>query len=238
MPRPMWKHTCSKNGSTHWMGTPKCRTCQQPGAYDGWQPTTHEAMAQYQTLYRLKPVGGHRRMTDELFASVRARCEACRGHGVRDNADRRSWQMCTACRGLGSVFIKPAAEVEELRGRVLAAHPDAAASPIRSIFAGLVVFAEATQEIIWDAVSSAGGVHCEPVFAIAKGGRQDVLTQVPLPADMLHLERVSLLAADSSPLEQLLLWQPTDPTDQYLRRFLLDFGHRVLAAERSRANAG
>ena len=33
--------------------------------------------------------------------------------------------------------------------------------------------------------------------------------------------------------QQLLLWQPTDKTDQYLRRFLLDFGHRVLAAGRA-----
>jgi len=220
------------------MGTPKCGTCQQHGAYDGWQPTMHEAMAQYQTLYRLKPVGGHRRMTDELFASVQARCEACRGHGVRDNADRRSWQMCNACRGLGSLFTRPADEIEALRSRVLAAHPDAAASPIRSIFAGPVIFALATQEIIGDEVVSAAGVPCEPVFAIPSGGRQDVLTQVPLPADMVHLEGVLRLAVDSSPLEQLLLWRPTDEADRYLRRFLLDFGHRVLAAERRRANAG
>jgi hypothetical protein len=81
-------------------------------------------------------------------------------------------------------------------------------------------------------------VPCEPVFAIPSGGKQDVLTQVPLPADMLHLESILRLAADSSPLEQLLLWRPTDPFDRYLRGFLLDFGHRVLAAERRRANAG
>ena len=43
------------------------------------------------------------------------------------------------------------------------------------------------------------------------------------------------LDAGSSPLQLLLLWQPTDKTDQYLRRFLLDFGHRVLAAERAQA---
>jgi hypothetical protein len=244
MPRPMWKHTCSKNGSLYWMGTPTCGTCQQPGTYDGWQPTMHEAMAQYQTLYRLKPNGPHRRMTDEIFASAKARCHACKGHGVRDSADRRRWQVCNACRGLGSVFTRPADEIEALRGRVLAAHPDAAASPVRSLFAEPVGFAEATQQIITlsdpEAVGSGAGAPCEPVFECPSDGvgKQDILTLIPLTDEMRHLEGVLRLAADSSPLEQLLLWRPTDQADQHLRRFLLDFGHRVLAAERRRPDAG
>ena len=65
--------------------------------------------------------------------------------------------------------------------------------------------------------------------------QRDVLAQVPPTKEILHLETLWRLDADSSPLEQLLLWQPTDKTDQYLRRFLLDFGHRVLAAERAQA---
>ena len=63
--------------------------------------------------------------------------------------------------------------------------------------------------------------------------QRDVLAQVPPTKEMLHLEALWRLDADSSPLEQLMLWQPTDKTDQYLRRFLLDFGHRVLAAGRA-----
>jgi hypothetical protein len=243
MPRPMWKHTCSKNRSLYWMGAPTCATCQQPGEYDGWQPTTHEAMAQYQTLYRLKPRGRHRGLTDQLFAAVRARCEACNGHGLRDSPDRRTWQVCNACRGLGSVFTRPADEIETLRGRVLATHPDAAANPVRSIFAGPVVFALATQQVITlshpDAVGA--GAPCEPVYECAPSdgaGKRDVLTLIPPTDDILHLEGVLRLAADSSPLEQLLLWRPTDQADQHLRRFLLDFGHRVLAAERRRGNVG
>jgi hypothetical protein len=62
--------------------------------------------------------------------------------------------------------------------------------------------------------------------------QQDILALIPPTESILQLENVWLLAADSSPLEQLLLWHPTDEGDQYLRRFLLDFGQRVLAAER------
>jgi len=245
MPRPTWKHTCSKNGPLCWIGTPTCGTCQQPGKYDGWQPTMHEAMAQYQTLYRLKPMGRHRRMTDDLFASAKARCQACKGHGLQDSADVRSWQVCKACRGLGSLFTRPADEIDALRRRVLAAHPDAAASPVANIFVGPVAFAEATQGVITlshpGAVGSSASAPGDPMLECIPSndaGKNDVLTLIPLTDDMLHLERVLLLATDSSPLEQLLLWQPTDKGDQYLRRFLLDFGHRVLAAERRRANVG
>ena len=245
MPQPRWKHTCSKNGSLCWTGTPTCGACQQHGEYDGWQPTMHEAMAQYQTLYRLKPIGRHRRMTDELFASAHATCQACKGHGLQDSKDCRSWQVCNACRGLGSVFTRPADEIEALRRRVLAAHPDAAANPVPSIFAGPVVFAEATQEVITvshlGTVGSSVSAPCETAsdyIASDGAGKQDVLELIPPTDEILHLEGVLRLAADASPLEQLLLWQPTDKGDQHLRRFLLDFAHRVLAAERRRANAG
>ncbi len=120
------------------------------------------------------------------------------------------------------------------RGRILAVHPDAAADPVPGIFAGPVVFAEATQEVVGSGASAPG----DPVFdciASDASGKQDVLTLIPLTDDMRHSEDVLQLAVDSSPLDQLLLWQPTDEADQYFRRFLLDFGHRVLAAERRRA---
>jgi hypothetical protein len=61
---------------------------------------------------------------------------------------------------LGSVFTRPAAEIEALRGRILAAHPDAAANPLPGIFAGPVVFAEATHEM----VGSGASALCEQVF--------------------------------------------------------------------------
>lgn len=204
----------------------------------------HEAMAQYQTLHRLKPVGRHRRMTDELFDSALATCRTCKGHGLRDAIDRRSWRLCDACRGLGSVFTKSAEEFEALRERVLAAYPEAAADPVPSIFGWPVAFSEATREVINLSELRAGGSRgvapCKPVpdcVPRTSSGEPDVLAVVPATADILHLESVLRLTADSSPLEQLRLWHPSDEGEQHLRRFLLDFGHRVLAAERGRQDA-
>jgi len=74
----------------------------------------------------------------------------------------------------------------------------------------------------------------EPVLdvPIPEGAwRQDVLALLPPPEDTAHLDRVWRLTADSSPLDNLTLWHPTDPDDLNLRRVLLDFGHRVRGAE-------
>ena len=62
---------------------------------------------------------------------------------------------------------------------------------------------------------------------------RDVLAEVPPTKEIVYLENIWRLDAGSSPLQLLWLWEPTDKTDQYLRRFLLDFGHRVLAAGRT-----
>lgn len=65
----------------------------------------------------------------------------------------------------------------------------------------------------------------------------DVLALVPPSAEVLQLESVWQLAIDSSPLDRLRLWQPTDEVDRDLRAYLLDFGHQVLAAERRQPHA-
>lgn len=148
MPQQMWKHTCPKSGSPHWTGSPACRTCGGVGEYDGWHLRMHEAMARYQTRYRLKPIGPHRRMTDELFASVTVRCQACAGRGLRDTADGSSWVPCFSCEGFGSLFTRPAEEIEALRRRVLAIHPDAAADPVPDFLRGPLALSGATQQII------------------------------------------------------------------------------------------
>jgi hypothetical protein len=108
----------------------------------------HEAMALYQTRYRLKPIGPHRGMTDELFAAVRATCPACTGRGLLDTVGGRSWQVCSTCHGFGSYFTKPTDEIEALRSRVLAAYPDAAADPVPDIFAGPLALSGAKQEVV------------------------------------------------------------------------------------------
>ena len=148
MPQQTWRHTCLKHGSSYSMGSPVCGTCGEPGEYDGWHPRMQEAMALYQTRYLLKPIGPHRRMTDELFASAHATCPACDGRGLRGTVDHRSWQMCSTCRGFGSYFTKPTDKIASLRRHVLAAYPDAAADPVRDIFAGPLAVSGAKQEVV------------------------------------------------------------------------------------------
>jgi hypothetical protein len=63
----------------------------------------------------------------------------------------------------------------------------------------------------------------------------DVLALVPPTEDILYLERVWKLHEHTSPLVMLELWRPTDEFDKFIRQWLLDFGRRVLAAERRRA---
>lgn len=85
---------------------------------------------------------------------------------------------------------------------------------------------------LWTAEPSPGGAPPGGPNPADPSAQRDVLAQVPPTKEILHLEDLWRLDADSSPLEQLMLWQPTDTTDQYLRCLLLDFGHRVLAAGR------
>ena len=112
------------------MGSPFCSRCGGSGEYDGWHYRMHEAMARYQTLYGLKPIGAHRRMAGELFNDVEIQCEACGGQGLRDVNSGASWERCISCRGLGILFTKPVAEIAGIRRRVLDAFPGATADPI------------------------------------------------------------------------------------------------------------
>jgi diguanylate cyclase with GGDEF domain len=273
MPQKMWKHRCPKGGAgLSWSGSPGCSTCGGTGEYDGWHPGMHEAMARYQSMYRLKPIGPHRKMADELLGSISKKCEPCGGRGLRDTANGHSWQVCEACRGFGAFFTRPAHEIQALRRRVLAAYPDAAADPVASFFAGEPALNLAKQEIVdlaqarveanlaapcpmcgerrqpvkSDTEAAALGCFCTRSPATLgldvrlpdSAWQQDVLALLPPPEDTAHLDRVWRLTADSSPMEKLTLWHPTDAGDLELRRFLLDFGHRVLgAAPPDNANA-
>jgi hypothetical protein len=87
-------------------------------------------------------------MTDVLFAPVQVPCQDCAGEGLIDVTVGRGWQPCNACAGLGSHFTKSAAEIEALRQRVLAAHPDAAAEAVPDFFEGVVVLKLAENAMI------------------------------------------------------------------------------------------
>jgi diguanylate cyclase (GGDEF)-like protein len=58
---------------------------------------------------------------------------------------------------------------------------------------------------------------------------RDVLALIPPTKDILHLESVACLAADSNPLMRLALWCPAED-DEIVRDVLLAFGEDLLAA--------
>lgn len=72
----------------------------------------HEAMARYQTVYGLKPIGPHRKLADELFGGVSTECEACGGGGVVGQAD---WRRRDTCQGRGVLFTRSPAEIDAIR---------------------------------------------------------------------------------------------------------------------------
>lgn len=130
MPQKMWKHECPETRGSFLMGTPVCRNCGRPGEFDGWHFGMHEAMAQYQSLYGLKPIGPHRKMADKLFNGVTVTCHACGGQGLRNLKGGERWEICSLCKGLGIFFAGPLTDLIEIRRRVLDVFDDASAAPV------------------------------------------------------------------------------------------------------------
>jgi diguanylate cyclase (GGDEF)-like protein len=69
----------------------------------------------------------------------------------------------------------------------------------------------------------------EPTDPQPVAWHRDVLALVPPTEDIVRLESAWCLAAGSSQLMKLALWQPPED-DEFLRQFLLDFGHEVAVA--------
>lgn len=137
MPHRNWTHRCSASGGRANMNTPTCKHCGEAGEPDGWSYGMHEAMAAYQTLYRLKPTGPHRKAADDAFRGLTVACDVCSGRGVIDHPPGAA--VCPSCRGLRRLFIVPEDVVDSIRVRVLDAFPDVAAEPVDSFPTGLVM---------------------------------------------------------------------------------------------------
>jgi hypothetical protein len=147
MPQRMWKHRCPDDRTESWMGTAVCRSCGGRGDYDGWHYTMHEAMARYQSQYRLKPIGPNRGMADTLLRDTTVACEVCRGRGLRDVGGDR-WETCQTCRGFGSVFAFSASEIQRRRQRVLDAYPDAEAQAVPDFAGAPLAFNLAAGQVV------------------------------------------------------------------------------------------
>ena len=90
-------------------------------------PGMFQAMARYQTLKGLKPVGPHRRLADELLKNITCKCSTCRGTGLYGTYGGMGWLVCPSCHGLGDVYNITLDELQALRQQVLDRYPDAAA---------------------------------------------------------------------------------------------------------------
>jgi hypothetical protein len=144
MPFPMWRvgPCCS---SAIWF-TPRgqCPLCRRPGVFDGWRLTMYEAMARYQYVYRLKPIGPHRPFADQLLTPFRQVCGRCGGIGVLTVHGGLGWRQCPDCEGTGGVWAGRGEDVNAAYLRVLQAFPGATAMEAPAAFlSGAIAFDEA-----------------------------------------------------------------------------------------------
>lgn len=86
----------------------------------------HRAMARYQALYGLKPVGPHRHLAASLLNNITEPCTTCGGTGLYGTYGSLGWRVCPTCRGFGEAYRISLDELEALRQKVLAQYPDAA----------------------------------------------------------------------------------------------------------------
>ncbi len=135
MPYRNWVNRCSCDFD--YTGNPTCPECGEPREHSGWAFSMHEAMARYQSLYRLKPVGPHRKMADEALRDLTASCGACEGVGLLEAPP--GFRVCESCRGLGRLFMVPVDVVDGIRDSVLKHYPEAAAALVTGFPGGPVI---------------------------------------------------------------------------------------------------
>jgi hypothetical protein len=119
MPTPYWRHYCRDREVVE--SHPVCGACGESGTFDGWHLRMHEAMARYQYVFGLKPIGAHRRFADELLGSLRTTCPTCAGNSVVSAGTM--WRACTTCEGTGGFWTCSDGEVSAARAEVLRIHP-------------------------------------------------------------------------------------------------------------------
>ena len=86
----------------------------------------HQAMARYQALKGLKPVGYHRPLADQVLNNITCKCPTCHGTGLHGTYGNIGWRICRTCHGLGEAYRITLDELQALRQQVLDSYPDAA----------------------------------------------------------------------------------------------------------------
>jgi hypothetical protein len=144
MPFPMWRVGPCCSSATWFTSRGRCPQCRRPGVFDGWRLTMYEAMARYQYVYRLKPIGPHRPLADQLLTPFRQVCGRCCGIGVLTVHGGLGWRQCPECEGTGGAWAGPGGELHAAYVRILEAFPGATAMEAPAAFlSGAIAFDEA-----------------------------------------------------------------------------------------------
>ena len=119
-----------------------CPFCGESPMEGGWEYELNEAMAVYQYVTGLKPIGEHRAMADECLNGLRVSCERCGGRGLLTLPASR-YSACPDCEGTGGFWKPPLEEVEAVLARIVERYPDAALAETPGNFrAGALSFDE------------------------------------------------------------------------------------------------
>ena len=123
MAAPCYTLTCIHGVPGSWTTSSRCTQCGQPGQFAFWRLGMHQAMARYQYVYGLKPIGPHRKAADELLGGLRRTCPECNGEGVLSLDGPRRWKACPTCEATGGFWTCSDDERRVARERVLAEFP-------------------------------------------------------------------------------------------------------------------
>lgn len=122
-----WVHHCKEHGNKEVELMDKiCPECGELGTFNGWGHSVIEMMASYSLRYKLRPIGPHRMMADELFHGRMKKCDQCNGYGLIDspNGDDRGIS-CPKCDYGQYVFDGSPQEFESIRQKIISAFPTA-----------------------------------------------------------------------------------------------------------------
>lgn len=121
-----WVHNCKDHDNNEVeLKVKVCPECGEKGTFNGWGFSMIEMMSSYQHRYNLRPIGPHRKMTDELFHGRMKKCGHCNGFGLVDSPDDDRGEICPKCNFGQVVFDGTPDEFESIRQKIIAVFPTA-----------------------------------------------------------------------------------------------------------------
>jgi RNA polymerase subunit RPABC4/transcription elongation factor Spt4 len=121
-----YTHSCKQNKG-RWVGrgVEICPECGEKGKFDGWDLSVVEHMASYQRRFRIRALGPHRSLADELFKGRMKACDRCDGRGVVGINNDEDHEICPKCEFRRQLFDGTPEEFESIRQKIIAVFPTA-----------------------------------------------------------------------------------------------------------------